>query len=223
MRFACRGAFQRRSRGQQCDCLVRSAARPAERRCRGADCGEAVLRDPRAIGGWPSKRRAAAGDGRAGRPSCPAPDTGHGHRARARMPCPSSPTPERSAAAGLNVSVTTQVAIPIQGTFPTRSARTQRRFESGGNDGDAIKTLMGRYDLYRGEEMAGQSLHCPSTNTFDKALATNRTSLADAARITGLSAADIEKTAQWASTLNGETRAAPRERCVSGDPLRARA
>ena len=36
-----------------------------------------------------------------------------------------------------------------------------------------------------------------STKDFDKALAANKTSLADAARITGLSAADIEKAAAW--------------------------
>src|SRR5512145_1333540 len=54
--------------------LDRSADRPSERRCRGADCGEAGLRYPARSVEWPPKRRAAGGDGRAGRLSCPAPE-----------------------------------------------------------------------------------------------------------------------------------------------------
>jgi len=48
-----------------------------------------------------------------------------------------------------------------------------------------------------------------STNAFDKVVAANKTSLADAARITGLSAADIEKAAQWiAEPKDGKRRRA---------------
>jgi hypothetical protein len=57
----------------------------------GYGCGEAGLRYPARLVDRPAKRRAAVGDGRTGRLSCPAPVIGHGHRARAQTPCSSFP------------------------------------------------------------------------------------------------------------------------------------
>src|SRR5262245_30935311 len=79
-------AWDRRSNqepGAAIRCLAQSAARPAERRARGTDWGEAALRCPARSVTWPTKRQAAGGGGRAGRLSCPAPDIGLGRRARA--------------------------------------------------------------------------------------------------------------------------------------------
>jgi hypothetical protein len=94
--------------------LGRSADRPFERRFRGADCGEAVLRDPARSVAWPTKRRAAAGGGRAGRSSRPVPEfRSRPKGANGRKPgCPAPPRhPERQAAAGVDVSVRTRLAI----------------------------------------------------------------------------------------------------------------